>query len=470
MLPDPPSPNTALALVHEGWNEVRLRRPLAAWAAWQRALRVKPGDPAATEAITILEGAEELPLAARKVYRFRSPTDLAQRARWDVAFGDRDMQDLAIAAETFAELADFDSLGGDPQARYNQALCLAWQGKNPEAIRALDQYVHIAAETDFEAAVDAWTLAEILRQGAGAEILADDFDGVGLMPWPPERGDPTSMDEPGHILPHPTPNDPETGREPIHGPRIYEWLDRPLPEPRSDLSADDLPRILATIIQQTGSGPPILRISTPDPNGRFEVEGRLARTIGEPTPALDWSYTPLPFPLLDVAAWRFRLPAGLEASARHRLTREAIERYYEDHWIHLNRLGLGPFPERAGTDQEPARGTSPLEAGCQSIEGDRVAQAKLSAVIALREQLAERPPHAPLYAGYPFDRLRRRVGLAPFDPSTVDPNDPSCMSPAELEALDPKGFDTLTRAEARRSALALRLVAIAARFADEATA
>ena len=48
-----PSPTDAdaevLAWVHRGWDQLRLQRPLAAWAAWQRALRIKPRDPAATQ-------------------------------------------------------------------------------------------------------------------------------------------------------------------------------------------------------------------------------------------------------------------------------------------------------------------------------------------------------------------------------------------------------------------------------------
>ncbi len=393
------------------------------------------------------------------------------------------MEDLAIAAETFAQLADTDADTDtdelDPPARYNQALCLAWLGRNSEAIRAFDQYVECAVAIDFEASVDAWTLAEVLRQGAGAESLADDFDALGILPWIAERGEPTTIDEPGRILPHFMPVDPATGRPQIEEAKLYEWIDRPVPEPRPDLSADDLPRILATIIHQPGLE--ILRFTTPDRNARFELEQRLAirsmgdgvgesRTEIEVEIQIDWSYSPLPLPLLDVAAWRFRLPAGLEEEARQRLTREAIERYYEDRWIHLARLGLGEIGDsqnpNPNQDQDEAAGLTPLEAGRRAGQGDSIARARLSAVIALREQLAERVRHAPLYAGYPFDRLRRRVGLEPLDPSMIDPNDPSCMSPADLEALDPSRLDPLTRAEARRSALALRLEALANRFAD----
>src|SRR5262245_50183615 len=48
--PMPKSHNIAaevLALVHRGWDHLRLQRPLAAWASWQQALRLAPEDRAA---------------------------------------------------------------------------------------------------------------------------------------------------------------------------------------------------------------------------------------------------------------------------------------------------------------------------------------------------------------------------------------------------------------------------------------
>ena len=35
-----------LALIHQGWDHLQRQRPLAAWASWHRALRIKPDDPA----------------------------------------------------------------------------------------------------------------------------------------------------------------------------------------------------------------------------------------------------------------------------------------------------------------------------------------------------------------------------------------------------------------------------------------
>ena len=60
--------------------------------------------------------------------------------------------------------------------------------------------------------------------------------------------------------------------------------------------------------------------------------------------------------------------------------------------------------------------------------GDAVARAKLTAVIRLREQLGNRPSALLLYQGYPFDRLRRRLGLELVYPNAVDPEDLGCAS------------------------------------------
>ena len=56
----------------------------------------------------------------------------------------------------------------------------------------------------------------------------------------------------------------------------------------------------------------------------------------------------------------------------------------------------------------------------EASRGDAVARAKLTAVVRLREQLGNRPSALLLYQGYPFDRLRRRLGLELVYPGAVD--------------------------------------------------
>ncbi len=440
----------ALEHVRQGWTHLQLQRPLAAWASWQRALRADPEDRAAREALAKLADAADLPSAARKTYRFRQPRDEGARRAWDAALQGRDLQDLGVAADAFRDLASADP--ADPDARYNLALCLAWSGRNAEAISALDEVVRLdAPDPDrFAGAVEAWILAEVLRQGAGAEALADDVSQSLVLTWGPEHGDPTRLAAPGLIRPVPNPG-ADAGGPP--GVRVFEWLDRPMPGPSAGLSARTLPRLLATVIQSPDS----LRLSTPRPGGGFEVEDRVARALGDHPGPIRRETAPLPIRLMDADVWTFRLPAGLEEQDRLRLMREAVEAYFEEDWPRHRRQGLaGPSAATPGLD--------PAEAARHAAAGDAAARARLAAVVDLREQLGERPGVAPLYAGYPFDRLRRRLGLEPDDPASVDPADITCMGLAGLSGLDPDSLDPPSLLDALRGASSLRDPDLAARF------
>ena len=178
----------ALELVHQGWSHLQRQRPQAAWAAWQRALRRVPEFPAATQALETLEAALELPAAARAGYRFQPPEGAACRARWNERFAGRAPDDLDDAVAAFASLAAADP--ADAAAAYNEGLCLAWLGRNREAIGALDRAVRLLASTGFDRAVEAWALAEVLRQGGDAEPLADDLSYA----WVIEPADPDAVE------------------------------------------------------------------------------------------------------------------------------------------------------------------------------------------------------------------------------------------------------------------------------------
>ncbi|RUL85539.1 tetratricopeptide repeat protein [Tautonia sociabilis] len=413
MPPDPSSSaELALALVHEGWRHVQLQRPLAAWASWQQALRLKPGDPAATEALDRLETADELPEAARKPRRLLNPADDEARARWDDAFRGRDLSAIAAASAAFEQLAEDDPT--DAPCWYNRALCLAWTGRNDEAIDALDYYVHLTAAAQPDLAAEAWALAEILRHGAGAEHRADDLSYSFELPWPESSPPPFEADAAlGAVREIPVPIDPLTQAPMAPGARVVEWLDRPMPPPDPGLTPADLPIVRAIAIRSPGA----LRCSGLDREAieglERSIEGRLGRGLD-----FDRRVTPLPLAMLDAAVATVRLPEGLPPEDRKRLQAAAIAAYFEERWARVPRLGLGARP---GDDDGPPR-RSPREAGQLAAEGDAVARAKLSGVILVREQLARRPRSADLYLGYDFDRLRRLFGLDPLDapPPSVD--------------------------------------------------
>jgi tetratricopeptide (TPR) repeat protein len=443
-----PSP---LSFVLEGWNHLRLQRPLAAWASWQQALRFDPDDHAALEALATLESSAELPAAARAVYRFLTPADPGRRERWNARLEGDGLDDLGNAAEAFRALAADDPTDSD--AWLNRALCLAWLGRNTESIACLDVVVGLLAETEPQRAADAWTVAEVLRLGAGAEAEADDLRYVWEVDWPPGEGPPDSLFERWPCLqPLAMPDDPLSGGRVLPEGQVYEWLDRPLPAPETaaTMRADRVPRAIASVIRTPRS----LRLSTPDTTGfdrlddpPFEDVARLLR--GSRNEA-----TPLPLAWADAALGTYRFPTVLDEDAHRELSRGVVEHDFEGRWIHLPRKALG--------------GLSPLEAARASAGGDAVARARLAGVVRFREQLGARISHAALYLGYPFDRLRRRLGLiGPEDSAAIDPDDPSCMSESELDEVDPAKLDGEALAEAFLSAIELQVDARTARFAVE---
>ncbi len=436
--------DSALALIHQGWDQLKHQRPLAAWACWRRALQVEPENKAATHALHVLANAGDLPEAARLEYKFLTTTDEGRRGRWDRAFRGRDMADLAVAAAAFGALADADE--GDGRARYNQGICLAWLGRNAEAVAALDRAVEALGDEP-GVAVGAWALAEVLRQGAGAEPLADDLNHVATLAWTPGPDPADFLDGHPDVRMIPNPVDPVTGEPRLAEARLYEWLD---PDGGRAVGR----RVRATAVRSGRT----LRLSGLDP-GRLEAAvAEVVGIVGDRVASARREATPLPLAFLDAAVWAIRLPEGAEPDEADRINRSSVERYYETTWIHRPRVGLG--------------GLSPIEASGRAAAGDLGLARRLEAVVRVREQLGERPTTALLYQGYPFDRLRRRLGMATAEAESeaIDPGDPTCMAPADLDRLDPKGLDDFALAEAYESAATLGEDRRTARFAAELAA
>ena len=203
--------------------------------------------------------------------------------------------------------------------------------------------------------------------------------------------------------------------------------------------------MLATVIRT----PDLLRVSSPDPAGLAALE---ETAVGRALAGARREKTPLPIAWADAALGTFRLPPGLDDAAKASLARSVVEHVYEDLWVHQPRRSLGDL--------------APLEAARRADRGDLVARARLAAVVRYREQLGTRPTHAEVYQGYPFDRLRRRLGLlTPDESDAFDAADASCMGERELDGLDPSTLDDHRLADAFRSAAALRDDARTARFA-----
>jgi len=343
--------------------------------------------------------------------------------------------DLAASADLFGRLAIDDPT--DSAAWYNRALCLAWEGKDREAISCLERVVGLDAERAFDLAVQAWTLAGILRQGGGAEELADDLQFACTIAWKP-ADTAWLLDEFPEIQKTPAPREPGQARDQRTEIEVYEWLDRPGATPEAaGPHTVELPQVLASVFINRQW----LRLSSPRVENLERIEEQLFQRHENDARSARREVTPLPLPFLDADVWTFRTPREIDPALADDLRREAVEQYYENKWIHRRRRSLGD--------------RSPLDAARVVLQGDLVAKAMLAATVSLREQLGERPSARGLYHGYPFDRLRRRLGLDLVDSDMVDPADLGCASPEELDRLEPAALDDSLLAEAVRSAAGL---------------
>ena len=335
------------------------------------------------KALATLESAADLPAAARAIYRLRQPDDPARRAAWNdrlKARGDGD-QDLDAMADAFGRLAAEGP--DDPAAWYNRALCLAWRGANREAVACLDR------------ARSTWRRGRrsIARSRPGPWPKSSDRVGA-PRPWPTtcdsrSRSTWDPADTPDLLVEFPDlrrvslPHVP--GIEPGPDPdiEVFEWLDRPLPDSAEAgriARAGDLPVTLASVYLNRKSR--TLRLSSPRVETLQQVEEVLLPRLEAGQRTIRREAAPLPLPFLDADVWTVRIPPGLEPGRVDELTREWVEHFYEDEWIHRTRQSLG--------------GLSPLGAALRSRRDDPVLRARLTAVVDFREQLGARPRPAAL--------------------------------------------------------------------------
>ncbi len=310
--------------------------------------------------------------------------------------------------------------------------------------------MRLEADLALKKAVEAWALAEILRQAGGAEHLSDDLRYACTFAWSHDRTAGLRAAFP-EIRQIPAPRDPTRPEDSPGDLEVLEWLDRAFPVAETVRGESDLPRVLATVYLSAGT----IRLSSPRVETLEIAEEKLRRMLGPDARPQQRVAAPLPLPFLDADVWTARMPEGLDHELAHRLIRETCEVYYENEWIHRPRQGLD--------------GLSPLAASQEARSGDAVIAAKLEAVIELREQLGSRGSSLSMYQGYPFDRLRRRLGLDLVHPATVDPDDFSCASAAELSDQVAGELDDARLIETFRSAAGLRDDALTARFATELT-
>ena len=252
----------------------------------------------------------------------------------------------------------------------------------------------------------------MLRQGGGAETLADDLRFACTMAWKP---DDTSwlLAEFPEIKHMPTPHAPGATTDDIPEIEVFEWLDRPAQrrsdrKPSAAAAAKNSGERLYQRVKRFGSRAPGPRIS----NGSRRPFSRGSRTA----PALSGvkrrrlpcrSSTPMSG---SFGSRPVSIPIGPTSSAARRSNNTSRTNGS------IARATGWTADRRWPPDSRPSR-------------GDAVARARLTAVVRLREQLGNRPS-AYYYQGYPFDRLRRRLGLELVYPAAVDMQELGCASGA----------------------------------------
>ena len=145
--------------------ELRHNHHLAARFTMQRWTRLQPENAELQKAFANLFGPESrIPEIARREYALQG-REPARHAKWLDALALADSGKLGAAAKAFEELTGAPK--ADALAWYNAGLLRAWQGDNAAALAALDKYVE--RETNEAKAVDAWSLAEVVRLGDDVE-------------------------------------------------------------------------------------------------------------------------------------------------------------------------------------------------------------------------------------------------------------------------------------------------------------
>lgn len=410
-------------------------RPLAAWAAWQRALKVKPGFEPAAEAIEqYIKDNHILPNAARHGLWLKSPDELAvfnedRQSRWEAATArDRELrlEDLVTA---FDYLAHDDTY--DLAAWYNLALAHAWSGNNVKALEALDQYVK--HENDFDAAANAWDLGEVLRLGAGAEAVSDIVTSVAFYAVRKPEEFLERIKRSRRILVMISPDR-------VHS---FHWMSRDLEEPNSAVPLlGGPPRQLAQI-HVHANGVDLVATRT---EALREARRGFEELMGPTLQFVDEEERPGTLETLDAEPFLIAGSGKISDDERQQQQRAAVQQYFEDEWIHRPLRSLG--------------GLRPINAA-QSPEYRK----KLEGIIRFRERNFAR-----FDVSYSFDRLRNKLGLEGLAPARLGddrPADISAYSVAQLAELVPTELIDEDLLTAYRAATALDAPRTAIHFGAE---
>jgi tetratricopeptide (TPR) repeat protein len=410
--------------------EMRCARPVAARAALEQLVHLKPGDENLRNSLDTVfgEGKSRLPEAARKRYELHKPAP-GRRETWNRMMGDTAarLSELARAFERVTQDGPDDG-----SAWFNLGLARAWLGENETAVEALDRAIELEDEA---AAVEAASLAEVLRCGHGMDEQCDYHEYSSYLTLRnPEPINALLRDwiQSSRLIQIPV------DQEGVFHALILELTTSGLVtagRPASDAG------VLAGYLTVVNN---ILRIASPvkEPFGRLRDEMR--KKLNLPLNELQERTGPIPFQ--EVVSEALIFPLGqMEGEEATRRVREHVGRFYEETWIHRPRRSLNNI--------------APIDA-----VGSPRLRRKLLGVIAFLQQCARDT----LVAKYDFDRLLRKLGLIATPAAAPAPSvqaDVSAMGAAELAALKPESLPDEQLEQAYQAALRLDANELAANFA-----
>ena len=414
--------------------EMKLNHPIAARAAAEMSLRVKPdGDIARGVDSVFGPDNPNLPAAAKYKYAFQplatgAPSE--RRTAWDKALASAATGKLTDAAGGFTQLTQEDQR--DAAAWFNLALTQAWLGQNHAAIESLDRYVALEAGED--KAAQAWTLAEILRCGQGMEDDADYLEHSATLGL---RDPQKYVDWLGELQKQGLLTGTQVNQE--EGMLMAVILAAPPPALTPELAAKQNPTIGAMSLLVGG----MARLwHTSEAALRRTVDALRAKLgaalAGEPY----FGRGPAKFHELFSDALPLMRGTATDEE-RTRFAQEHFAKYFEEHWLQRSLKSLGNVP--------------PVDAA-----GHPVLRKKLRGAVQFLEECA-----AAAKLGYDFNRLRRKLNLiaAPAADGAAVP-DISAMSVPELAALDVPALNDQQIEEAFQAALQLDARELAGKFAQ----
>ncbi|MBX7105887.1 MAG: tetratricopeptide repeat protein [Gemmataceae bacterium] len=410
--------------------ELRLNRPMAAAAAFRRAVHVLPANAELRQSYEQLFGEKSrLPECARREYTFRSPTKPIDGLAATLERASTGK--LTDAREAFTTWTKDHP--GDPAGWFNLGLARAWLGDNQGSIEAMSKSGEL--DDDDSRAEEAYAICEVLRCGDGLVDSCDYAEHRGFMP----------VRDPQVLL-----------------ALIETWgQGRRLVGMRADPEQGVLTGLLLeppSSLVETADGPAFaklraylmvagntLQLWTSDGEALDAALEEVKKAIGAAESQKMTGPVMFHDVLVGAMIYPTRQTTELDATAK---IREAAGAFFEDKWLHQPLKSLG--------------GIAPVDAAAHP--GTR---RKLAGTVRFLEDCAA-PTSVKLYD---FNRLRRKLGLAAGAVVTEGGAvDVTTLGISELASLDVSGFNSAQLAEAFRAAITLDAKDLAGKFARQLVA